>query len=261
MSALRAACPAEVARLGFPAAYQNSILVLLDRSAPKGPTHRLVPFSILRGMPDMNCSLMEKIAHDVVRVKRMPVLEKSLFSCIAKHFFPDMGDAEVNELFGLRQHAVRQNLKALDESSLTENFEHADGVMDDKDADAIKDVVKRARAKLEAQLPASRARASLAGVVTEDRGHEIAKEYARLFIPPGATLNVDVRLHWRWLGEMPKREDPKKKHITASWVKSGDPSEAEALKSVLKTLWAWHCEDKRGSTCPHDFDSLFGMQV
>ena len=122
---------------------------------PNGPTHGLVPFSILRGMPDMNCSLMQKLARDCVSVKRMPETEKPLFSCIIHRetFFPDMSDAEVNEFFfGLRQHAVRQTLKALDESSLTENFEHADGVMDAKDADAIKEVVKRSRAKLEEQL-------------------------------------------------------------------------------------------------------------
>ena len=130
--------------------------------------------------------------------------------------------------------------------------------MDAKDADAIKEVVKRSRAKLEEQLRAMyvRTRASLAGVVTADRGHEIAKEYARLFIPPGATLNVDVKLHWRWIGEMPKREDPEKV-ITKAWQQSGATSEAEALKIVLNTLWAWHCKDKPGSTCPHDFDSLF----
>ena len=156
--------------------------------------------------------------------------------------------------FGLRQHAVRQNLKALDESSLTENFEHADGVMDAKDADAIKDVIRRSRAKLEEQLRATRA--SLAGVVTADRGHAIAKEYARMFIPPGATLNVDITLHWRWIGAMPKREDPEQV-ITKVWQKSGGTSEAEALNFVLQTLWDWHCKDKPGSICPHDFDSLF----
>ena len=125
--------------------------------------------------------------------------------------------------FGLRQHAVRQTLKALDESSLTENLEHADGVMDAKDADAIKEVVKRSRAKLEEQLAVRyvtySTRASLAGVVTADRGQEIAKEHARLFISPGATLNVDVKLHWRWIGEMPKRENPEKV-ITKAWQQS-----------------------------------------
>ena len=81
------------------------------------------------------------------------------------------------------------------------------------------------------------------------------KEYARLFIPPGATLHVDV-LHWRWIGGMPKREDPVK-IITKAWQQSGATSEADALKIVLNTLWAWHCNDNPGSTCPHDFDSLF----
>ena len=178
-----------------------------------------------------------------------------MFKCIAQHFFCDMDDAEVDKFFALRQHAVKQNLKALDESSLTENFEHADDVMDAKDADAIKDVIRRSRAKLEEELRATRA--SLAGVVTPDRGHAIAVAYARMFIPPGATLNVDVKLHWRWLGEMPKRNPGDNKFISKAWKKEDGISEAEALKLVLRTLWEWHCKDNPGSTCPHDIDSLF----
>ena len=258
MSALRAACPEEVARLGFPAAYRNSILVLLDKSAPKGPTHGLLQFSILRGMPDMNCSLMTQIVRDHVKnVKKMPVTEKTLFRCIAQNKFSDLDLPEIDKLFALREHAVKQNLKALDESSLTENFEHADDVMNAKDADAIKDVIRRSRAKLEEELRATRA--SLAGVVTADRGHAIAVPFARMYIPPGATLNVDVKLHWRWLGEMPKRNPGDNKFISKAWKKEDGISEAEALKHVLRTLWEWYCKDKPGSTCPHDIDSLFTL--
>ena len=94
--------------------------------------------------------------------------------------------------------------------------------------------------------------------VNADHGQEIAKEYARHFIPPGARLYVDVKLHWRWIGDMARRENPgDPRSISKAWQKEGGISEAEALKFVLRTLWEWHCKDKPGSTCPHDIDSLF----
>ena len=191
-----------------------------------------------------------------MKVKRMPSTEKAIFTVIATHLFPGMAPIEINQLFEMRTLAVRKQKQEMDESVLKDNFDHVFGAVTEKDAGEMKDIVLKSRTALEEQLKA--AKASLAGVTTEDRGDIIDKNYAAMHLPPGATLGKDVKLHWRWIGEIPKRKKGDK-IFTKAWQKTEGVSEAAALKCVLRKLWEWHASDNpKGVKLEHDFDVLFG---
>ncbi len=94
---------------------------------------------------------------------------------------------------------------------------------------------------------------SMAGVVT-DRGHDLELVMLQTLIPPNCSLNVDIVLHWRYIGEMPSKKTAPR-IVTKSWNPAKNPEETEsaAAKHVIRELWNWNGK----AVCPHDLDALF----
>lgn len=73
--------------------------------------------------------------------------------------------------------------------------------------------------------------------------------FARGFLPPrrGVTLAKDVRRFSRWSATYPRPCPPT--HTTKSWGPKTGLTVAEALRVVIRQVWAWHLAET-GEACP-----------
>ena len=81
----------------------------------------------------------------------MPTTEKAMFSVIIRDIWPEATNERVEELWVRRGSGARAKRAELEASNLTDNFEHADQVLDPSDVAEVEEIVKAAREKPKTQ--------------------------------------------------------------------------------------------------------------
>ena len=226
---------------------------MADRLRPGGYKGELPKMSALFGFPNHSATHLKwSIPHlkFAIAPRRPPATEKGLMKFLLESMFEGISEDRVKEICALREINVAEECVANAGNFLNENIEVLEGICEEQELDYIEKVVKESREKRD-RAARSGIRPSRVGMRCVPRASDIDLVDARALAPPVGLLEKDTVLHWRWKGTFPKE---KPNICSKSWGGKDHFTEAQALRIVLRQMWAWFVASDEGFACPFDID-------
>lgn len=215
-----------------------------------------------------------KDSHEAIRLTRTEV---PLVTALLKHVEPDISEVEIQRRFEIRGRKVE--LDQIETLLMQDGYlDMASDIIDPSDHAALKKIEKLKAAQTapidksnaskkppvvpkvaSGSAAASSSSSSSPAVVPGKRkpvnmANEGSVELhkARQLMPPGfeARLKKDVKLHFRWAIDWPRKRPPHS--FSKSWGPKSEAKELQALALVLTQAWAYFV-DEGGTPCPWDF--------
>jgi hypothetical protein len=200
---------------------------------------------------------------DVCPGMKKPKLEKDLCRALLNHALPDLGDTGVEELLGKRFDAAASS-NTLDARSVLASAANQEAIQGLIDEDEIeKELTNYVEQKLGTKLkrtsgtasapamPAAASTASSSSGQTLPQAAKISLKDAKRFVPPGSTLELDLKRHMRWKVIYKEKESAPFSHTGTFGEAEASDTQRSALLACLRWAWAAHTLRTK-EVCPWD---------